>query len=141
MMIDDPRAHARIDVSSWDLDYLADLLGSMRLDMNVGSERELSEPEIDALTESGNPVGLIALPTARDLHLGNPIVTQAVERLSEIVEVALDQRDLPRAIAKLAGTEPGELTAGERIAYHNFVDAIGLDDFSLLAHGTVSDTD
>lgn len=137
MIIEDPRAHAKIDTTGWDLEHLAELCGTMRLDALGGSDRELTDEEAVALASPEIEGLLPAEAVLRGWALGDKLVTEALERLSEIVHLALDERDLPRALAKLAGEtgSEGELTAGERVAYANFVDSLDLDGLHELLGG------
>jgi hypothetical protein len=128
MLIEDPRAHAKIDVTGWDLDHLADLLGTLRGDQMIEAHRDATDEEIAALT-SDDIEGLLRTGVyPASFLICDEAIVKATERLGEIVHAALDQRDLPRALAKLSDeNNREELTASERVAYANYVDSLDLD--------------
>lgn len=122
MIVQDPRSPGTIDVTGWDLDTLQHELAELAADHLMGIDRPLTEDEVDTLT--GEESGLLPLSaevTWRGWHLQDPPVGHAIERLREIVDEALHQRDLPRAIAKKHEHPAGTLTPTEARAWDRHV--------------------
>lgn len=123
-LINDPRGPGEIDVTGWELDRLAETLMTLRSDMRDGADRPLSGDEEDALVGE-TPWGLLPGPTVGGWWTSDALVEIATDRLSEVVEEARYQRDLPRALdAKAQGRT---LTLPEQEAYDRYVADIGRD--------------
>lgn len=118
MIINDPRGPGTIDVTGWELDRLAGVVGEAEYDRQHGDDRELTDDELDALTGDG----LLGEAPAIGWHLHDEPVTDAIVYLALILAEAIFQRDLPAALdAKANGRE---LTIGQSLIYASYVEAI-----------------
>lgn len=121
MLITDPDSDARIDTTGWDLDHLREHLGNLALDIAVGSDRPLSDDE-DALLDMHHATGLPGVQwTTR-----HRAVVETVSHLLPIVQEAIFQRELPRAIEALSAGRP--LTMPQEEAYRDYLREMDLPD-------------
>lgn len=123
MLIGDPNTTRTIDVTGWDLDHLNTLLTSMIMDSAVGSDRELTDEEQDALTGPTVPRGLPDTAPPDGYALGDTAVTAAIDGLSAVIGEAMWRRDLSAALTRLAGGR--ELTINQRLAYDVYTTGLG----------------
>jgi hypothetical protein len=99
MLINDPARNAKIDVTGWDLDFLADEITKVQQDALVGSDRLLTLTEAVAILEPGTY-------PEYPLYVDDPWVLAQADRWGEIIAEAIFQRDLPLAMAaKISGRE------------------------------------
>jgi hypothetical protein len=114
MLINDPTADAQIDVTGWDLDHLAELITTVRQDRLVGADRELTEDESEALGLTYAETGMPTVWTT-EMHR----VAEAADHWGQVIDEAIFQRDLPRAMA--AHTEGRALNALEQAAWDTYL--------------------
>jgi hypothetical protein len=111
MLINDPHSDRKIDVTGWDLDYLAEQVTNVRQDLMLEAERELTEDEKIALD----------YPVEHPVWTDDPR-SELDERTTywgAIYDEAIYQRDLHVALVKL-GKEL-TLTMREQAAYDRYV--------------------
>jgi hypothetical protein len=112
MLINDPQGTGTVDVTGWDLDELAEVLLTLRQTLLYGSPSDyvLSADEVSAL--GGDP----GLRDGWGEWTGDqPRVTEALARVTLLVEEARLQRDLPGALEALAAGQ--ELSTRQREVY------------------------
>jgi hypothetical protein len=116
MEIYDPMTAEKIDVTGWDLDRMHETLVSLLWTINHDqADRELTPAEADAVTGAG----YLPPPNGRGYWTLDEDVRETAARLSQIVDEAIYQRDLPAAMEALAAGQ--ELTLRQRWAYDHYV--------------------
>lgn len=119
--VNNPQAAGQVDTTGWDLDDLDDTLSNLYFDFLHGTDRELTEVELEALT---GPHGLRENDLRpRDWYLMDFDVSLAIVTMTAIVAEALCARDLPGAMLAKAADLP--LTARQQMAYDAYVSGLG----------------
>jgi hypothetical protein len=113
MIVNDPSSDAQIDVTGWDLDYLNVIIGNLRWDLLAGVERELTDDETEALSLTFADTGLSTVWGTEHRR-----VREAADYWGAIVDEAIFQRDLPKAMARKAAG--GQLLPHEWLAYDRY---------------------
>jgi hypothetical protein len=113
----DPYTNSEVDITGWDLDFLAEVAGQVWADHRYGNDRELTQDEIDALdlcVETTGIPGQQGIWTTQSM-----IVAVAADRLATLIHAATQERDLSEFwSATQRGEEP---SARAKFAYQAYV--------------------